>query len=42
MFELIADTPYQGGLFRLKLILCKGFPAQPPKAYFITKIFVNY
>lgn len=34
-----ADTPYFGGLFRLKLILCKGFPAQPPKAYFITKIF---
>jgi len=34
-----ADTPYQSGLFRLKLILCKGFPAQPPKAYFMTKIF---
>jgi len=34
-----ADTPYFGGMFRLKLILCKGFPAQPPKAYFITKIF---
>jgi len=34
-----ADTPYYGGVFRLKLILCKGFPAQPPKAYFITKIF---
>ena len=33
------ETPYQGGLFRLKIILCKGFPAQPPKAYFITKIF---
>lgn len=34
-----ADTPYYGGLFRVKLILCKGFPVQPPKAYFITKIF---
>lgn len=34
-----ADTPYFGGVFRLKLILCKGFPAQPPKAYFVTKIF---
>lgn len=34
-----ADTPYQGGCFRVKLILCKGFPMQPPKAYFITKIF---
>lgn len=36
-----ADTPYQGGCFRVKLILCKGFPMQPPKAYFITKIFVS-
>lgn len=34
-----ADTPYFNGLFRIKLILCKGFPAQPPKAYFLTKIF---
>jgi len=34
-----ADTPYYGGLFRIKIILCKGFPQQPPKAYFITKIF---
>lgn len=33
------DTPYYGGAFRLKLILCKGFPAQPPKGYFVTKIF---
>ena len=33
------DTPYHGGAFRLKLILCKGFPAQPPKGYFVTKIF---
>lgn len=38
-FRVKADTPYFGGIFRLKLILCKGFPAQPPKAYFITKIF---
>jgi ubiquitin-conjugating enzyme E2 S len=36
---ILADTPYYGGLFRVKVILCKGFPAQPPKAYFITKIF---
>jgi ubiquitin-conjugating enzyme E2 S len=33
------STPYQGGLFRVKLVLCKGFPSQPPKAYFMTKIF---
>ena len=40
-FIITADTPYYGGLFRVKIILCKGFPAQPPKAYFITKIFVS-
>ncbi|RNA15643.1 Ubiquitin-conjugating enzyme E2 S [Brachionus plicatilis] len=34
-----ADTPFFGGLFRVKLILSKGFPVQPPKAFFITKIF---
>jgi ubiquitin-conjugating enzyme E2 S len=41
LIEGPADTPYFGGTFRLKLILCKGFPVQPPKAYFITKIFVS-
>ncbi|XP_078393929.1 ubiquitin-conjugating enzyme E2 S [Cetorhinus maximus] len=32
-------TPYAGGLFKMKLVLGKDFPAVPPKAYFITKIF---
>uniref|UniRef100_UPI00358FA1FB ubiquitin-conjugating enzyme E2 S isoform X2 n=1 Tax=Myxine glutinosa TaxID=7769 RepID=UPI00358FA1FB len=32
-------TPYVGGLFRMKLVLGKDFPASPPKAYFLTKIF---
>ncbi|XP_058038786.1 ubiquitin-conjugating enzyme E2 S isoform X2 [Ahaetulla prasina] len=32
-------TPYSGGLFRMKLILGKDFPASPPKGYFLTKIF---
>lgn len=27
------------GVFRVKLTLGKGFPAEPPKAYFLTKIF---
>lgn len=35
----IAGTPYEGGYFRVKLILCKGFPSQPPKGFFLTKIF---
>ncbi|XP_065426946.1 ubiquitin-conjugating enzyme E2 S [Chrysemys picta bellii] len=32
-------TPYAGGVFRMKLILGKDFPAAPPKGYFLTKIF---
>lgn len=32
-------TPYMGGIFRVKLTLGKGFPVEPPKAYFLTKIF---
>ncbi|XP_060032314.1 ubiquitin-conjugating enzyme E2 S isoform X1 [Erinaceus europaeus] len=32
-------TPYAGGVFRMKLLLGKDFPASPPKGYFLTKIF---
>ncbi|CAG9864833.1 unnamed protein product [Phyllotreta striolata] len=34
-----AGTPYFGGVFKVKLTLGKGFPTEPPKAYFFTKIF---
>nr|CAH7737461.1 unnamed protein product [Callosobruchus chinensis] len=34
-----AGTPYIGGTFKVKLTLGKSFPAEPPKAYFLTKIF---
>lgn len=34
-----AGTPYAGGQFRVKLTLPKDFPSNPPKAYFLTKIF---
>ncbi|CAH1119102.1 unnamed protein product [Phaedon cochleariae] len=34
-----AGTPYVGGLFKVKLTLGKGFPTEPPKAHFLTKIF---
>nr|XP_018909800.1 PREDICTED: ubiquitin-conjugating enzyme E2 S [Bemisia tabaci] len=34
-----ADTPYAGGVFRVKLSLGKDFPQAPPKAFFLTKIF---
>lgn len=35
----LAGTPYAGGQFRVKLTLPKDFPSNPPKAYFLTKIF---
>ncbi|XP_069038981.1 ubiquitin-conjugating enzyme E2 S [Lepisosteus oculatus] len=32
-------TPFAGGLFHMRLVLGKDFPAAPPKGYFLTKIF---
>ncbi|KAL7607199.1 hypothetical protein Lser_V15G20438 [Lactuca serriola] len=34
-----AGTPYESGVFRMKLILSRDFPHSPPKGYFLTKIF---
>ena len=34
-----ADTPFEGGLFRMKLCLPSDFPASPPKGFFLTKIW---
>ncbi|KAL9249726.1 Ubiquitin-conjugating enzyme E2 22-like protein [Drosera capensis] len=34
-----AGTPYENGVFRMKLILLRDFPNSPPKGYFLTKIF---
>ncbi len=28
---LAAGTPYEGGMFRMKLVLSKDFPASPPQ-----------
>ena len=39
LFLFIAGTPYEYGQFRVQLTLPKDFPANPPKAYFLTKIF---
>ena len=36
---LPAGTPYAGGFFRVKLHLSKNFPTEPPKGFFLTKIF---
>lgn len=32
-------TPYEGGIFRCKIVLGNGFPNSAPKGYFLTKIF---
>jgi ubiquitin-conjugating enzyme E2 S len=32
-------TPYEGGLFRLRLSLPPDFPASPPKGWFSTRIW---
>ncbi|KAL3819644.1 hypothetical protein ACJIZ3_005549 [Penstemon smallii] len=34
-----AGTPYENGLFRMKLLLSHDFPQSPPAGYFLTKIF---
>ncbi|XP_019187143.1 PREDICTED: ubiquitin-conjugating enzyme E2 22-like [Ipomoea nil] len=34
-----AGTPYENGIFRMKLILSNDFPHSPPKGFFLTKIF---
>jgi ubiquitin-conjugating enzyme E2 S len=32
-------TPFEGGLFKLRLTLGTDFPNSPPKGFFTTKIF---
>ncbi|KQK16940.1 ubiquitin-conjugating enzyme E2 22 [Brachypodium distachyon] len=34
-----SGTPYENGIFRMKLILSRDFPHSPPKGFFTTKIF---
>jgi ubiquitin-conjugating enzyme E2 S len=34
-----SETPYEGGVFRIKLVLGSDFPTAPPRGYFLTKIF---
>ena len=38
-FCSIVQTPYHEGIFRCKLVLGDGFPMNPPKGYFLSKIF---
>lgn len=39
LYDLTEGTPFAGGVFRMRLVLGKDFPAVPPKGYFLTKIF---
>jgi len=32
-------TPFVNGVFKIKITLTKEFPSQPPKGFFLTKIF---
>mmetsp|Transcript_36805 Transcript_36805/g.68514 ORF Transcript_36805/g.68514 Transcript_36805/m.68514 type:complete len:201 (+) Transcript_36805:108-710(+) len=33
------QTPYEGGTYRVKIVIGAEFPQQPPRAVFLTKIF---
>ena len=39
MYSVSADTPYEEGIFKMKLVLGKDFPQSPPRGFFLTKIF---
>merc|ERR1719217_1254564 len=39
LFEGPTQTPYEGGVFSVRLVLGAEFPTQPPRAFFLTKIF---
>ncbi len=33
------DTPYDGGFFRIVLVVPETYPMSPPQVYFITPVF---
>eukprot|EP00659_Diplonema_papillatum_P012040 gene12040-18598_t len=33
------DTPFEGGIFNVRLIMESGYPSVPPKGFFTTKVF---
>ncbi len=38
-FEGPPETPYEKGVFEIKLSITNEYPIRPPKAEFITKVF---
>jgi len=34
-----AQSPYEGGIFKLELFLTDGYPMEPPKVRFLTKLY---
>jgi ubiquitin-protein ligase len=34
-----ASSPYEGGLFKLELFLTEGYPMEPPKVRFLTRLY---
>lgn len=32
------DSPFESGIFKLELFLAEGFPMEPPKVRFLTKM----
>jgi ubiquitin-conjugating enzyme E2 N len=34
-----ASSPYEGGVFKLELFLGEGYPMEPPKVRFLTKLY---
>jgi len=39
LLEGPTQTPYEGGMYRVKICLGSEFPSQPPRAFFMTRIF---
>jgi ubiquitin-conjugating enzyme E2 S len=39
MTFVVDNTPYENGYFKIRLVLTEGFPNNPPKGFFSTKIF---
>jgi len=33
------DTPFEGGIFQLGIVVPDTYPLEPPKVYFFTKVF---